>query len=240
MCYRWVACFFLLTFVISLAALAAPSEAAPCARERYDHNGSLMLYERCGDRVTISYLQPKPGLVDQGVRNGTLLFDGTEQRNGAISGRSRLYGRDCPPITYNVSGRRDRGGIVLKGQKPVRNAKCKVTDSKPQTLQFTLKGGGASPCPPGFVMDRGQCVREGAGGGGGNKDWYVIALASKDRSAAQIRAATLGSRWVVMRSDACPNMSPGWWVAAFGPTDREDAVKRAGGISLGGYAKKCH
>lgn len=241
--FRWVALLAALAAGFCLTLSSGSAVAAPCSQDRYDHNGSLMLYERCDNgRVTMSYLQPRQGLADQGVRKGTLLFDGTESKGGQISGRMRAFTKGCPALPYPASGGRYKGTIELNGRKPVRDGKCKVTDTKPQSSSFTLIGkGGDKPgnCPPGFHFDKGQCIRNDAGGGNA-KDWYVVALEARDQATAQIRAATLGSSWYVMNSSRCPNMMPGSWLAVYGPTDKDDAMRRAAKVSLGGSARKCH
>lgn len=243
--------------ILALAAiwtLSQPAQmamASACAIDEYDHNGSLMEMQVCdGGGLTISYVQPRRSLRPHGVQYGTLLFDGVEQANGRISGQARRFSGRCGTIAYAVSGTKNAAGtIVLTGSTPVRNKNCQITRYKPDRLVFTLQGGVAQPdvvrpsCPPGFVLQGGNCIRAnapGAGGGGGG-DWYAIAGSFRNRGQAVARQQALGFGWTVMNTAQCPNFRNGYWIATAGPFSRQEAQAYSGGAShFGAYIKTCH
>ena len=121
-----------------------------------------------GGAVTISYSRPRRGMIAEGARSGTLLFEGVQQANGTISGRALLFSSRCGAIAYQVSGSNQGNSIVMTGSAPVRNKSCQVTRHRTDRLVFTLQGASSSPggpqvvapsCPVGFVLSGGQCVR---------------------------------------------------------------------------------
>jgi hypothetical protein len=95
------------------------------SKSNWDHNDSIMSIKSIGNRITIYYDQPRQGMMDEGVRRGTLLFDG--QRTGnRLSGTSYVFDRHCNPIPYPddgvVSSERE---IVLSGRRvPTQLADC--------------------------------------------------------------------------------------------------------------------
>ena len=242
----------LLVAALSALGLFAPrAEASNCAVDEYDHNGSLMEMQICdGGGMTISYTRPRRGLTGVGVRNGTLLFDGVEQASGAISGQARRFSKTCGPVPYAVTGRNDGGTIILRGEAPVVDGRCRTTSFRPDKLVFTLQGAGAPPppagpdvvapsCPAGFVLSQGQCVRGAPAPQPAGGDWYAIGGSFKSRGEAQGRANRFGPGWVVMNTNTCPNMTNGYWIAAAGPFDKSTAqlyINESGS----GYLKTCH
>jgi len=93
----------------------------------WDHNNSVMSIRVAGDRITIFYEQPRQGMIDEGVRRGTILFDGHRSGN-RVSGTSYVFDRNCPPIPYAddgvVSSERE---IVLSGRRvPTQLASCQA------------------------------------------------------------------------------------------------------------------
>ena len=241
-----------LVAVLVLSAPIPPALASACAVDDYDHNGSTMQLQVCdGGGITISYTAPRSGLIPHGVRDGTLLFDGTEQPNGAIRGQARLFNRHCGVITYSVTGSRQGDSIVLRGNAPVRNKNCRITRHRPDTLVFTLLA--ASPpgpqptCPPGFVFSNGQCVRGGGAPGPGPGpgpaagDWHAIAGSFRSQNQAQARANQLGGGWYVMNTAQCPNFRNGYWIATAGPFAKGQAQAYAAAARRhGAYVKTCH
>lgn len=171
---------FAALLVLAVGSPNAPSHASACAVDEYDHNGSTMEYQVCdGGEISISYVRPRSGLRPHGVREGTLLFNGSENRNGRITGQARIFNNHCGEITYSVSGTSQGGSIVLNGQAPVRNKSCRVTRYRPDRLLFTLLGGApvkdlgggagtgngtqtpvAPTCPAGYSLQGGQCIRD--------------------------------------------------------------------------------
>ena len=90
---------FKLVVATVIVALATPGCCANTTRcpVRPWHNGSVMavLSDGAGG-VRIEYAEPKPSLLQIGVRQGTLLFDGHWQGD-ALFGRARVYNRSAAP-----------------------------------------------------------------------------------------------------------------------------------------------
>jgi hypothetical protein len=96
----------------------------------WNHNGSVMRVTTQGNKIVVAYDQPRQGMINEGVRSGTVLFDG--RRNGnKLSGTAYVFDRRCGPISYSedgeVNGERQ---FLLSGQRvPTQlNADCKVVD----------------------------------------------------------------------------------------------------------------
>ena len=111
---------------VSASLLAsAPALAASC----WDHNGSVMRLEASGNQRWIYYEEPRDVLWDAGVRQGTLLFEGTNN-NGWYSGQSRVFSKYCPgnPQIYAVEGPVSDGQrrITLEGTRD-KNRQCSPT-----------------------------------------------------------------------------------------------------------------
>ncbi|MFD0986922.1 hypothetical protein [Methyloligella solikamskensis] len=200
--------------------------ASDCARDLYDHNGSLMEIEFCdGGSVVIEYVEPRPGLQKAGVESGTVLFKGSQAGDGKVSGKATIFDRKCGALTYPVAGEAVGDALILNGAAPVRGADCKVKRYREDELAFAWKGAEVQEPP--------------AGAGSGNGDWYAIAAASRNRAEAQAKANRLGSGWFVMKTDRCPNFTKGLWIATAGPHDKVEAEAYAGGPSSA-YIKRCH
>lgn len=129
----------------SFLAGSAQAYAQACENDYYNHNGSQMRAERCGDRLSIYYDAPRQVIARQGVRPGTLLFDGFVTRNGTfefIEGTARVFKAGCAEATFRVEGGYTADGvpgpdpIYLAGVAPVRNSRCVVTGSRNETLDF--------------------------------------------------------------------------------------------------------
>lgn len=109
-----------------------------------DHNGSQMAWEVKGDRVWIWYFNPRAGLTDSGVTNGTLLFEG-ESRNDTWRGTARRFSKKCGDNLYAVKGRTEGARVVLQGQYQPRNASCQPSSQrKTDTLTFDIVMAGVS------------------------------------------------------------------------------------------------
>lgn len=104
------------------SATGALAQGAP----NLSHNGSGMRLDVVGDRVTIRYVQPRPGLAEAGVYPGAVLFQGTFQGD-VIVGQAVAFKGRCQPAPYNVGGRIEGGRFVLVGLGPHRVG-CAVKD----------------------------------------------------------------------------------------------------------------
>lgn len=112
----------------------------PTAASLWEHNGSTLALVIEGDQHRLIYREPREGLVANGVRPGTLLFDG--QSDGyRYQGRARIFTRSCGELSYAVSGSIKRGGarIVLLGKVPRLDAACRLTGWADDRLVFDLK-----------------------------------------------------------------------------------------------------
>jgi hypothetical protein len=105
----------------------------------FDHNGSLMSWQRDGPNVRVVYLKPRPGVGAVGIRPGTVLFAGqwSDQR---LVGNAHVFATGCPPFPYRVSGGYvSNDVIVMDGAAPV------VDPSTCTVLRYTLKSANAHP-----------------------------------------------------------------------------------------------
>lgn len=240
--------------IITLSAWTPQAHASNCAVDQYMHNNSLMQLQECdGGTISISYVRPRPGMVKQGARNGSLLFDG-RSNNGAINGTSRLFSARCGVVTYPVTGYWQGNNLILDGSAPIRGKGCRIARYRNDHLVFTpTAGGGGGPqtaqpsCPNGFYFNGSQCIRQNAGpapaprpGPGGNTgDWHAIAISTTSKNEAQRKASQLGRGWYVMNTRDCPHFRNGYWIATVGPTSKGNAQSFAT-QSRGAYIKTCH
>lgn len=81
-------------------------------KSSWTHNGSIMSVTTQEDRIMIYYQQPRQGMIDEGVRPGTLLFDGRRTGN-RLSGTSYVFDRRCGRIPYSDDGN------VLSGERSI-------------------------------------------------------------------------------------------------------------------------
>jgi hypothetical protein len=99
--------------IISLL-LGGPAPTTPSlpVSSLWSHNNSTMSVTTQENRLTIYYEQPRQGMIDEGVRRGTVLFDG--QRTGnKLSGTSWVFDRRCGKIPYADDGE------VLSGERSI-------------------------------------------------------------------------------------------------------------------------
>jgi hypothetical protein len=110
-----------LMITAAVAALATPALAYNDAKDEvmFMHNGSLMRMVNLsyGRGIEIRYVEPRPGLQDVGVHEGTILFNGRWQGNNLV-GQARTFSSGCNPMTYEVKGWVGRyGEIVLEAPR---------------------------------------------------------------------------------------------------------------------------
>lgn len=132
-----------ITFLIFAFSLSN-AQASDCSVDEYDHNGSRMEVQFCAPAnaintdVSIIYTDARMGLIEQGVGNGTLLFEGIRRSDGSISGQARLFSNRCGETPYAVSGSQQSDRIVLRGNAPRLDSNCRVNGKRPDTLVFTV------------------------------------------------------------------------------------------------------
>ena len=64
----------------------------------WDHNGSVMYLVENGSSREFHYQKPRPGMLEAGVRPGSLLFRG-QVDNGQYSGTAFIFGSDALLMT---------------------------------------------------------------------------------------------------------------------------------------------
>jgi hypothetical protein len=119
-----------------------PATDTPANSRVWMHNGSVMRLEAKGKSRRFYYDTPREGLVKQGARSGTLLFEG--ERDGAIySGTAYIFKSGCKPSPYAVAGdvSEDDRTITMTGDAPRFDSECKVTGTKKDTLIFSYVPG---------------------------------------------------------------------------------------------------
>lgn len=117
-----------------------PDEKAPVVT-RWTHNGSLMELAAQGEARTISYLTPRTGLSANGVRPGSVLFNGTSDGR-TYKGSARYFSARCGKIQFSVEGPIEQNGarITLRGAAPKLATTCRPTGgTMPQVLMFELR-----------------------------------------------------------------------------------------------------
>jgi hypothetical protein len=106
----------------------------------WDHNGSKMrLIASATDRQFV-YYEPRQGMIDVGVRAGTVLFSGKRQGN-SYSGSAYIFTPHCGTLRYEVTGTvsEDDRQVTLHGNVPTTNSMCEVVGYKDDTLIFTYQ-----------------------------------------------------------------------------------------------------
>src|SRR5436190_2883652 len=122
--------------VLLVSLIASAAQAA-----NWEYNGSLFRLEASGGSRKFFYESPRAGLP---VARGTLVFSGQKSGN-AYSGTAYVFSQPCGAIGYAVSGpvSEDQRTVTLRGNVPVRNAKCKVTGYQNNELVFNFQDGAA-------------------------------------------------------------------------------------------------
>lgn len=113
------------------------SDGLEDAGTRWTLNGSTLVLTVDGDVWTFRYLEPRQGLVEEGVRRGTLLFKGREDETGLV-GTAYRFSKRCGARAYEVRGEFDLDGtLTLAGAGPRGLGRsCEVTQTEHYTLGF--------------------------------------------------------------------------------------------------------
>lgn len=137
-----------------LFALVFVPSSATLADSCWDHNGSLMRLEASGNSRTFVYEVPRAGLIEVGVRPGTVLFEGRKS-GSSYEGTARVFLAVCggQAHLYRVAGPvgADQLTVVMSGTREAYEAGCRptgrfVTDA----LRFTY----VRQCTPGEFNSR--------------------------------------------------------------------------------------
>jgi hypothetical protein len=105
----------------------------------WNHNGSIMHLVENGTKREIYYAEPRQGMMEAGVKPGTLFFDG-ERIGDDYFGTARVFSSKCQaPMTFSISGRMiDEQTLVLEGNRP-KFSNCKATgEMKYESLEFNF------------------------------------------------------------------------------------------------------
>jgi PAN domain len=125
---------------VGSAAAATPGSATG-GPKLWNHNGSTMTLQFDGNRRRFIYEVPRPGMAARGVRQGTVLFDGTRSAD-VYTGTSKLFrGPPCGEFNYTVAGSvaPDQKSVTLRGRAPnVEEGTCRITGYRDDELVFTL------------------------------------------------------------------------------------------------------
>jgi S1-C subfamily serine protease len=126
--------------LFALCAAGAPSPTLADAEPTlWHHNGSVLYLVAKGTLREFYYKEPRPGMVQQGVRPGTLLFRG-QSNNHRYFGTAFIFNSRCEPRPYQVSGPILDGfeRVLLTGRAPQLGPDCWITGYVDDVLEFRL------------------------------------------------------------------------------------------------------
>jgi hypothetical protein len=123
--------------ILPLLAVSAPAGA----QSLWQHNGSILQLKAKGEERSFVYLEPRSGLRQAGVEQGSVLFKGWE-KNNRYKGTAYLFSRKCGTVGYAVEGRISESSrsLTLTGRAPRRNAKCETIGHRNDALVFKVHG----------------------------------------------------------------------------------------------------
>ena len=115
----------------------AQTQTASSEPTVWDHNGSVMYLVANGPSREFYYQKPLPGMLEVGVRPGSLLFRG-EIDNGQYSGTAYIFSQHCGQTPFQVKGSvlDNDERIVLTGQAPRVGRNCRADGSSTSNLEF--------------------------------------------------------------------------------------------------------
>jgi hypothetical protein len=119
-----------------------PVPIGPAASDKYwDHNGSQMDLIASGSERKFVYRNPRAGLREEGVDNGTVLFVG-KRIGDEYSGTAYLFSKSCGKQSYAVSGPvgTDQRSVTMHGNRPVLNGSCQIEGYRDDVLVFNYLG----------------------------------------------------------------------------------------------------
>ena len=106
-------------------------------RSFWTHNRSRMYMTEDGTRRQIYYEDPRAGLKEVGVKQGTLLFDGVVDGT-TLSGTAYVFAKNCDPLSFAVKGKLTRDGkrMTLTGKAPRVGTQCRIAGDHNEKLVF--------------------------------------------------------------------------------------------------------
>lgn len=99
--------------------------------------GSKLVLTVDGDQWAFRYLEPRPGMMAEGVRRGTVLFKGREQ-GASLNGTAYRFSKRCGPLPYEVSGQFEPEGGILTMQGVGPRGMSKDCKSVTHTESYTI------------------------------------------------------------------------------------------------------
>jgi hypothetical protein len=90
-----------------------------------------------GNKREFYYHRPRQGMIEEGVRPGTLLFSGYVSGN-TYQGIAYFFSARCGKRPYQVSGpvQEDGGRVTMTGIGTVINDRCQTVSNINDTLVF--------------------------------------------------------------------------------------------------------
>ncbi len=103
----------------------------------WDHNGSVLYLVESGSSREFHYQKPRAGMLEAGVRPGSLLFRG-QVDNGQYSGTAYTFNPHCGAIPFKVKGSAlgNDEQIMLTGLAPQVGRHCRTYGSYTSNLEF--------------------------------------------------------------------------------------------------------
>ena len=105
----------------------------------WQHNGSVLYLIAKGTLREFYYKEPRAGMLEEGVRPGTLLFRG-QSNNQRYLGTAYIFNSRCGALAYQVSGPilDNNERVLLTGRAPLVGPDCWITDYFDDILEFRL------------------------------------------------------------------------------------------------------
>ena len=128
-----------MTLLTRLFALVLTLSAAlPALADSYwNHNGSLMRLTAYGNARSFTYAAPRQGMINAGVRPGTLFFDGWRDGN-RYYGTARVFSASCGASAFPIEGWvASETHVILEGWRPVFRDCYATGDQVWERLEFT-------------------------------------------------------------------------------------------------------
>ena len=121
----------------AVGSAQAQNQTESPERTLWDHNGSVMYLTADGASREFYYQKPRPGMLDAGVRPGSLLFRGHVDGRQYL-GTAYIFNPHCGPIPFEVKGESldDDERIVLTGPAPRVGRNCRPYGSYTSSLEF--------------------------------------------------------------------------------------------------------
>jgi hypothetical protein len=125
----------------SVSGVVEQPTTYPPAESYWDHNGSRIRLTANGADRKFVYENPRIGMVDVGVKKGTVLFSGKRMGDSYV-GSAFIFTPRCGAFEYPVVGivSSDNSQVILHGRVPTNNGKCEIIGYKDDTLVFTYQG----------------------------------------------------------------------------------------------------